>query len=95
MTRAENWLADWTPCVPSPPTVDIFVQGHTHIRAFSGTGADNDIVVSSVRAYVSALNKLISFVSKSEKRAAEDFLAKDKTAHNTDEAFVEALAPVA
>ncbi|KAL5991022.1 hypothetical protein ACLOJK_011928 [Asimina triloba] len=30
-------------------------------RTFSGTGAGMDIVVSSVRAYVSALNKMLSF----------------------------------
>ncbi|KAK4365992.1 hypothetical protein RND71_013872 [Anisodus tanguticus] len=30
-------------------------------RTFSGTGADMDIVISSVRAYVSALNKMMSF----------------------------------
>lgn len=38
---------------------------------FSGNGADDDIVVSSVRAYVSAMNKLIAFVSKSEQREKE------------------------
>ncbi|KAK4718531.1 hypothetical protein R3W88_016869 [Solanum pinnatisectum] len=30
-------------------------------RTFSGTGADMDIVISSVRAYVGALNKMMSF----------------------------------
>jgi hypothetical protein len=49
----------------------VFLQGNTHLRTFSGTGADDDIVVSSVRAYVSAMNKMIAFVSKAEKRAAE------------------------
>ena len=47
------------------------MQGNTHQRTFSGNGADDDIVVSSVRAYVSAMNKLIAFVSKNERRAAE------------------------
>ncbi|KAI3429866.1 hypothetical protein D9Q98_010177 [Chlorella vulgaris] len=32
-------------------------------RTFSGSGADEDIVVSSARAYVSALNKMIGFIS--------------------------------
>ncbi|EFN59861.1 hypothetical protein CHLNCDRAFT_133663 [Chlorella variabilis] len=32
-------------------------------RSFSGSGADEDIVVSSARAYVSALNKMIGFIS--------------------------------
>ncbi|XP_049410451.1 uncharacterized protein LOC125873594 [Solanum stenotomum] len=35
--------------------------GETVHRTFSGTGADMDIVISSVRAYVGALNKMMSF----------------------------------
>jgi 2-isopropylmalate synthase len=31
-------------------------------RGFSGSGADEDIVVASARAYVSALNKMISWL---------------------------------
>ncbi len=31
-------------------------------RGFSGSGADDDIVVASARAYISALNKMISWV---------------------------------
>ncbi|EYU26034.1 hypothetical protein ABFS82_07G090800 [Erythranthe guttata] len=37
------------------------MTGETVNRAFSGTGAAMDIVISSVRAYVGALNKLIGF----------------------------------
>ncbi|KAL3635018.1 hypothetical protein CASFOL_022072 [Castilleja foliolosa] len=37
------------------------LTGETINRAFSGTGASMDIVVSSVRAYVGALNKLVGF----------------------------------
>jgi 2-isopropylmalate synthase len=32
-------------------------------RTFSGSGADEDIVTSSARAYVSAMNKMIAFIS--------------------------------
>jgi 2-isopropylmalate synthase len=32
-------------------------------RSFSGSGADEDIVVASVRAYVTALNKMIGWVT--------------------------------
>lgn len=39
--------------------------GRTVHRTCSGTGAGLDIVVSSVRAYVSALNKILSFSGKS------------------------------
>uniref|UniRef100_A0A0E0BNR9 2-isopropylmalate synthase n=1 Tax=Oryza glumipatula TaxID=40148 RepID=A0A0E0BNR9_9ORYZ len=38
------------------------LTGHSFNRAFSGSGAALDIVVSSVRAYLSALNKMSSFV---------------------------------
>ncbi|KAF0890146.1 hypothetical protein E2562_038249 [Oryza meyeriana var. granulata] len=38
------------------------LTGHSFNRAFSGSGAAMDIVVSSVRAYLSALNKMSSFV---------------------------------
>lgn len=41
------------------------MQGRRFERVFSGNGADEDIVVGSARAYVSALNKLISFYSAS------------------------------
>uniref|UniRef100_A0A7N0TU73 2-isopropylmalate synthase n=1 Tax=Kalanchoe fedtschenkoi TaxID=63787 RepID=A0A7N0TU73_KALFE len=37
------------------------VTGQKAYRTFSGTGAAMDITVSSVRAYVGALNKLVSF----------------------------------
>lgn len=71
------------------------------MRTFSATGADDDIVVSSVRAYISAMNKLISYVSKSEKRdrekaALEEGLAVQKNLQSIDESISESsLAPVA
>lgn len=37
------------------------VTGATVQRTFSGTGAGMDIVVSSVRAYIGALNKMLAF----------------------------------
>ncbi|XP_009602443.1 2-isopropylmalate synthase B [Nicotiana tabacum] len=37
------------------------LTGETVHRSFSGTGADMDIVISSVRAYIGALNKMLSF----------------------------------
>ncbi|KAJ6806364.1 putative 2-isopropylmalate synthase A [Iris pallida] len=43
-------------------------------RTFSGSGADMDIVVASVRAYVSALNKMIGFRDRSS--SLEDVKAK-------------------
>ena len=37
-------------------------QGRQSQRTFSGSGADEDIVVASARAYVSGLNKLVAFM---------------------------------
>lgn len=39
-------------------------------RSFSGSGADEDIVVSSARAYVSALNKMIGYISANQAAAS-------------------------
>ena len=38
--------------------------GLEKIRKFSGSGSDNDIVTSSARAYVSALNKMLSWTMR-------------------------------
>ncbi|PKA53359.1 2-isopropylmalate synthase B [Apostasia shenzhenica] len=43
------------------------LTGETLDRNFSGSGADMDVVVSSVRAYINALNKILSFREKSLK----------------------------
>ncbi|KAJ7541334.1 hypothetical protein O6H91_10G055200 [Diphasiastrum complanatum] len=45
------------------PSVTHAQSGKLVQRSFSGTGAGEDVVVSSARAYVSALNKLIGSVS--------------------------------
>lgn len=39
-------------------------------RTFNGNGADEDIVVSSARAYIAAVNKLIAFVSAQQQAEA-------------------------
>ncbi|XAR71137.1 2-isopropylmalate synthase [Bertholletia excelsa] len=41
--------------------ISTHASGATVLRTFSGTGAGMDIVVSSVRAYVNALNKMLGF----------------------------------
>jgi 2-isopropylmalate synthase len=38
----------------------------------SGTGADEDIVVSSARAYVSALNKMVGWLSVAQRSSSSD-----------------------
>ena len=47
-------------------------QGRQYRRSFSGNGADCDIVVASVRAYVSALNKLITFLGDRSQEEEHD-----------------------
>ncbi|KAI5078560.1 hypothetical protein GOP47_0006231 [Adiantum capillus-veneris] len=42
--------------------------GKCVVRTFSGSGASMDIVVSSVRAYVSAINKMLGFKDKEKDR---------------------------
>ena len=44
-------------------------QGPRQQRTFTGTGADEDIVVASARGYISALNKLIAFIGAANKQA--------------------------
>ncbi len=44
-----------------PLTVTHAQTGSQVARSFSGTGASEDVVVSSVRAYVNALNKMLTF----------------------------------
>ena len=46
------------------------MQGGSTQRSFSGSGANEDIVVASARAYVSALNKLIAFMAAGQRAAA-------------------------
>ncbi len=46
-------------------TIKPILQGRQFQRVFSGNGADEDVVVGSARAYISALNKLISYYSAS------------------------------
>ncbi|KAK9842718.1 hypothetical protein WJX74_001303 [Apatococcus lobatus] len=46
-------------------------QGRQSQRTFSGSGADEDIVVASARAYVSGLNKLVAVMKAPKISAAE------------------------
>ncbi|XP_077225726.1 2-isopropylmalate synthase A-like [Tasmannia lanceolata] len=48
------------------------LTGETVHRTFSGTGAGMDIVVSSVRAYVSALNKMLGFKHTPVKKTSSE-----------------------
>ncbi|CAL9108282.1 unnamed protein product [Musa textilis] len=55
------------------------LTGETMRRAFSGSGASMDIVVSSVRAYISALNKMLGFVSAM--KASKENTEKQNISH--------------
>lgn len=56
-------------------------------RTFNGSGADEDIVVSSARAYIAAVNKLIAFVS-AQQQADATASSDDAAASEEKEAVV-------
>eukprot|EP00227_Mantoniella_beaufortii_P012297 CAMPEP_0197594832 /NCGR_PEP_ID=MMETSP1326-20131121/21516_1 /TAXON_ID=1155430 /ORGANISM="Genus nov. species nov., Strain RCC2288" /LENGTH=653 /DNA_ID=CAMNT_0043161085 /DNA_START=60 /DNA_END=2021 /DNA_ORIENTATION=- len=67
--------------------------GSVEARTFMATGADTDIVVASARAYVSAINRMISFMRAAEaSRAAEEAAAGRK---QDEVAAAAAAAPAA
>ena len=47
-------------------------SGNLENRKFSGSGSDTDIMTSSARAYVSALNKLLTWNARRFQKAAEE-----------------------
>jgi 2-isopropylmalate synthase len=47
-------------------------SGQFKNRKFSGSGSDTDIMTSSARAYVSALNKLLSWNARRSQQAMEE-----------------------
>ena len=48
-------------------------------RKFSGSGSDTDIITSSARAYVSALNKLLSWNARRSQQAAEERVEEESS----------------
>jgi 2-isopropylmalate synthase len=46
-------------------------------RKFSGSGSDTDIMTSSARAYVSALNKLLSWNARRAEQAAAEAVEEE------------------
>ena len=46
-------------------------SGQLEARKFSGSGSDTDIMTSSARAYVSALNKLLTWNARRSQQAAQ------------------------
>ena len=61
-------------------------------RSFTATGADTDIVVSSTRAYVACLNRMIAYHASSVSAAEEEAAA---AAEADAAAEAEAEAPAA
>lgn len=56
-------------------------------RKFTGSGSDQDIVISSARAYVSALNKLLSWGMRRDMQEMEERrVAAVKAATSIDDA---------
>lgn len=56
-------------------------SGQLHERKFSGSGSDTDVVVSSARAYTSALNKLLSW--KKRRSVLEQVTDADESAEDS------------
>jgi 2-isopropylmalate synthase len=65
--------------------------GAATARSFTATGADTDIVVSSTRAYVACLNRMIAYHASSVSAAEEAAAAAAEEAA----AAAEAEAPAA
>jgi len=60
----------------------LHAQSGSQKRSFSGVGSDTDVVVSSARAYVSALNKLFSW---NLRRSEKDSDSSDEDSKDEDE----------
>ena len=55
-------------------------SGQLEARKFSGSGSDTDIMTSSARAYVSALNKLLTWNARRSQQAAQSNSEDDNVA---------------
>ena len=60
---------------PVDSATSLHSSGYTTSRKFSGSGSDTDVVVSSARAYVAAVNKLIRWNMR--RAAAEQVEAQE------------------
>jgi 2-isopropylmalate synthase len=61
-------------------------------RKFSGAGSDTDIITSSARAYISAINKMLSWTMRCNK-AAQD-VEEEESSNIGDAQLVDSPAPV-
>jgi len=68
-------------------------SGQFKIRKFSGSGSDTDIITSSARAYVSALNKLLSWNARRAQQASAEHEAEESNSNiNSDSVPAKAMA---
>ncbi|KAL5539588.1 hypothetical protein UlMin_046161 [Ulmus minor] len=58
--------------VENSPSPTHALSGESVPRTFSGNGAGMDIVVSSVKAYIGALNKMLGFKERNSAKASEE-----------------------
>ena len=73
-------------------------SGLSKNRKFSGSGSDTDIMISSARAYVAALNKLLNWNQQRQRQAAKEAEAEDQAngignAVPAGESKVESVSP--
>lgn len=67
--------------------------GLTRNRRFSGAGSDTDIITSSARAYISAINKMLSWTMRRNMVPAQK--EKEKDSSNIGDAqLVDSPSPV-
>lgn len=70
-------------------------SGITSDRKFTGLGSDTDIINASARAYVSALNKLLTFSMRRKQQQAEEAAADDVDETSAPEPELAGKSPVA
>jgi 2-isopropylmalate synthase len=62
-------------------------------RKFSGAGSDTDIITSSARAYISAINKMLSWTMRCNNKAAQD-VEEEESSNIGDAQLVDSPPPV-
>merc|ERR1712176_53424 len=78
VTEGIEALATTRVVIQPDDTMAMDSSGAQKNRKFSGSGSDNDIVTSSARAYVSALNKLLMWNARSAKTDDEQEEGEEK-----------------
>jgi 2-isopropylmalate synthase len=81
--------------IPGGPNESLSINTQSEIsqRKFSGSGSDTDIITSSARAYLSALNKLLCWNMR-RREQVEAMVAMEEEANGVGEAVLAGPMPV-